>query len=429
MRYRLTTIRTTESQSRMDINHLLRTSLMLTMALSFTGCKSGWKMPGGDMFSWNRKPSPAALAAEGPSMTLPTSPAKTETPTQLASTGGRTASPTSGYSMPTSGGAASKNGYQTGPYGMAANSKYPNMTPASSSSPAPTQLAGMSRPTATGGLSKADLQTPAASDLGDPPSLQSPRPNPNGSIRPTQPSYAMNPAATQQYGGAPSSPNYGSVPTTASASGYGSPALSSPSSNGLASSALGSSGLASGALSPPPSGAAPTGYGNSSYAPVSNTAGLGSPNGLAAPGATSYASSPTATAPMSNNSSLAGPKPAGFPAQTASNTSGGYRPGSTRRSTGFAVPSGNASASAASTYATSSPYTPLQSNGQATGQASGLATGLATGQPLSSPSLGTPALNAPSYGGLTPPPASNTVPQTANGMSNQGYSVPQSINR
>jgi hypothetical protein len=71
----------------------------------------------------------------------------------------------------------------------------------------------------------------------------------------------------------------------------------------------------------------------------------------------------------------------------------------------------------------------LQSNGQATGQASGLATGLATGQPLSSPSLGTPALNAPSYGGLTPPPASNTVPQTANGMSNQGYSVPQSINR
>jgi hypothetical protein len=120
-----------------------------------TGCKSGWKMPGTDMFSWSKKPSESTLAGSSPSLSMPSSsssaaspvsPATKSTPNALASTAAGTnrsanpygAAPSTsgpGFSMPASspatgtgiaGTAASANGYTNGPYGMVSNQSKPN---------------------------------------------------------------------------------------------------------------------------------------------------------------------------------------------------------------------------------------------------------------------------------------------------------------
>jgi hypothetical protein len=91
-----------------------------------TGCKSGWKMPGADMFSFTRKPSESTLSG-GPTVSMtPTtqSPALKSTPSPIQSTalGGTRPSPygaspagaTAG--VPGAGAAATANGYTTGNY-------------------------------------------------------------------------------------------------------------------------------------------------------------------------------------------------------------------------------------------------------------------------------------------------------------------------
>lgn len=145
------------------------TGLVLALlAGSQTGCKSGWKMPGADMFSWGRKPSESTLVGSGPSVSSPgsatagmnarpngpsptttaggpISPASRSTPNAVNSTamnpnaGGRpsgtafggygpNAGPAYGANAgaaPAPGGAASANGYSTGAY--ATNQSRPPM--------------------------------------------------------------------------------------------------------------------------------------------------------------------------------------------------------------------------------------------------------------------------------------------------------------
>lgn len=117
-----------------------------------SGCKSGWKMPGSDMFAWSRKPSEATLAGSSPSLSMPTtsstasantSPALRNTPNPLANSvasGNRPGSPYGAtgstgpsFNMPpnnptanhVAGVSASANGYSTGPYSMAGNAQRP----------------------------------------------------------------------------------------------------------------------------------------------------------------------------------------------------------------------------------------------------------------------------------------------------------------
>ncbi len=137
----------------------IQTGLLLAvLAGSQTGCKSGWKMPSSDMFSWGRKPSESTIVGGGPSVTAPgsamagnparptvgaptspngpLSPASRSTPNQVASTavnpggavrpagtqfGGYGPNGASPYganagAMQSPGAAASANGYTTGAY-------------------------------------------------------------------------------------------------------------------------------------------------------------------------------------------------------------------------------------------------------------------------------------------------------------------------
>ncbi|MCE3018003.1 MAG: hypothetical protein LW870_19275 [Pirellula sp.] len=104
-----------------------------------TGCNSGWKMPGKDMFSWSKKPTESSLAGSNPSLSVsgsstgsglassgsglatsgsPMSPSLKNTPTSMTNASkspyGAT-SPAASYSSP-QGLASNANGYQTGPY-------------------------------------------------------------------------------------------------------------------------------------------------------------------------------------------------------------------------------------------------------------------------------------------------------------------------
>ncbi len=98
--------------------------LSLSAMITTAGCKSGWSMPGKDLFSWSKKPSESTLAGSGPSTTYPPSPALNSTPTSIASSGARPGASSgvgSYVTTPPSGSGASAiaNGYQTGPYGTA----------------------------------------------------------------------------------------------------------------------------------------------------------------------------------------------------------------------------------------------------------------------------------------------------------------------
>ncbi|MEQ1824778.1 MAG: hypothetical protein ABL921_02495 [Pirellula sp.] len=129
-----------------------------------TGCKSGWKMPGSDLFSWSKKPSESTLAGSSPSLampsssTSPTSPASKNMAMAINTPGQKSTSPYGGanpygapnpygsanpysstnssgpgFSMPTggsvamggAGSAAAQNGYSNGPYGMVSNASRP----------------------------------------------------------------------------------------------------------------------------------------------------------------------------------------------------------------------------------------------------------------------------------------------------------------
>ena len=111
-----------------------------------TGCKSGWKMPGTDMFPWSKKPSESTLAGSSPSLSMPSNnpastvgPAYKNSPSPLVSNAAnpsRTNAPYGAansagpaFNMPPnsqmanngSGVSAGANGYSTGPYNMAGN--------------------------------------------------------------------------------------------------------------------------------------------------------------------------------------------------------------------------------------------------------------------------------------------------------------------
>jgi hypothetical protein len=130
--------------------------VVVVVAGTQTGCKSGWKMPGSDMFAWSKKPSESTLAGSSPSLAMPSgnpsgpvSPAQRNTPSPLvnnAANAGRSGSPygATNASSPTfnlppnnpianmggAGAAASSNGYTNGPYGMVANQPRPTGAPA-----------------------------------------------------------------------------------------------------------------------------------------------------------------------------------------------------------------------------------------------------------------------------------------------------------
>lgn len=134
-----------------------KTFAVVFVALFFacqTGCQSGWKMPSTNIFPWSKKPSESMLAGSNPSLSAPSSktgtlsstgagpvsPAINSTPSLLSSTnptntrpspygsaqgGNNSKIPTSSdftvpQTNPTTGLAANANGYQTGPYSMAA---------------------------------------------------------------------------------------------------------------------------------------------------------------------------------------------------------------------------------------------------------------------------------------------------------------------
>lgn len=77
-------------------------SATLVLAISSTGCQTGWKMPGASLFSWNKKPDPETLAGKGPSV-YPTSPATKYTPSTVASASNPSGSPAANSSAPTVG--------------------------------------------------------------------------------------------------------------------------------------------------------------------------------------------------------------------------------------------------------------------------------------------------------------------------------------
>ena len=77
-------------------------SATLVLAISSTGCQTGWKMPGASLFSWNKKPDPETLAGKGPSV-YPTSPATKYTPSTVASATNPSGTPTANSGAPTVG--------------------------------------------------------------------------------------------------------------------------------------------------------------------------------------------------------------------------------------------------------------------------------------------------------------------------------------
>lgn len=75
---------------RIDAKHLRMIACLLMLTTVSTGCRSGstW-----NAWSWGKKPSPEALAGEGPSSTYPLPPSHSSNPTAIASVAGGTAEP------------------------------------------------------------------------------------------------------------------------------------------------------------------------------------------------------------------------------------------------------------------------------------------------------------------------------------------------
>ena len=305
---------------------------LIVTTISTTGCKSGWKMPGKDLFSWNKKPSEETLAGQGPSMTYPTSPAANHSPMAVNSMGaggssslntglvakssGPSVSPT-GYGttppMAQGGGAAGANGYQTGPYGTSG---------------------------AAGAYAARSTSTPYGTALGSTPSASTGMTG----------GYSAGPTSST---GAPPYTPVGSQPM-ASNNPYASRPMATPS------------------VAPSGTPAIPTGYsqqgmttGQPSSAGSNPYASAGSTNSYAY-GANPYASSAPAMAPTTVNpyassaTSMATPTAAAYGDSTGVATaSGAYRPGSTARTTSYDISAPSA------TYAGGSgapSYSPPQSS-------------------------------------------------------------------
>lgn len=124
--------------------------LLVAACASSVGCKSGWKMPGASLLSWNRQPSAETMASNLNAPQLPTSPATKYTPTSVASaaSGSKSTAPTgavnstapsaispySTVSTPVNS-SATANGYQTGPYSTGSNAYGGNPGTSASSTP------------------------------------------------------------------------------------------------------------------------------------------------------------------------------------------------------------------------------------------------------------------------------------------------------
>jgi S-DNA-T family DNA segregation ATPase FtsK/SpoIIIE len=409
---------------KVDIPRWLRhaTLGLMVASLASTGCSTGgWKMPSSKMFSWGKKPSESTLAgSSSPAPTYPTSPATTQTPNALASAATKNAVPSMqgmpmgpttsmpmgqsatatpptsvpGYAPPNPGAAAMANGYATGPYNTfgqagAAAALANNGVPARPMGTAPGMTPGMPMNPGMPMMAGAGTQPPVGFAATMPANTSS---TPG---LPSSQSYgAASPAA---YGGRPGTVASAAMPSA------GTPPLGTTGMAGMAMPARPAAppgnfaGVAqTSAPNSPPQVGPPAGAPNfpasmpangNFYAPVGASAvpsGLAqaapsqSPAGISMPGAT-----PGMTVPTYHGA----PAPGGFtqvPAQTAGYTNpqagipattAAYRPGSTSRPTGY-----NFGAPAAT--------------------------------------AGTPA----TAGAIAP----TAVPNTANGMSNPGYSLPPS---
>ena len=277
---------------RSRIRNWVYTGMVLAMlAGSQTGCKSGWKMPGTDMFSWGRKPSESTLVGSGPTISAPgsmtasttpksanpppsaptgspMSPALRSTPNQVASTavnpgattrpngtnfGGYGPTPSAPYattaSAPVPGAAASANGYTTGayptgqprppmgvntaPYGQLASNPASGMQPAGPSLATPQMPNGQGMPNAQG---MPFAQGPASSPAGAP-NYSYPSRSPVASSSPQVYGGMTVPRGPSTIASAPS----GALPPAAVPSGY---SMTPPSaSNGLPVAGLPAAGL------------------------------------------------------------------------------------------------------------------------------------------------------------------------------------------
>lgn len=302
---------------------------MIACSLSLTGCKSGWKMPGKDLFSWNKKPSENTIAGKGPSLTVPPSPASNHAPTAVASTGpsgpSTKTSPfsTAGYNPTTTPGTSpanptSANGYQVGPYGMAGTS---------GSSGTPTAAPGLANNSATNPVLGGNSAV-AGSGYGIPAAPKMPTQYANNS--PGLP-------AVQTYGGASNNPYGYSAPpanmTASSGVGGATPSTATP--------GLVSPGAPGTGFTPPPGNMASSGYPQPTTN-YSNALMGSSPNPNVAASGTSagnYGSAGTSGtnvgyAPSTN---YAGTVTNPYAASNGVANAGGYRPGSTSRTTSYDI--------------------------------------------------------------------------------------------
>ncbi len=304
---------------------------ILIVSITSTGCRSGWKMPTPSMLSFKKKPSAETLAGKGPTMTAPTSPATSQTPSLMAGTNGKsatkpspygTASQTNGPSvtppsttslasatspyakpstpMPGQGAAATANGYATGPYNTYNQSQAPNAAYASASSG---NSMGYSAPSNGGASGTSYTGVPAGAPSSSMPNMNSaaypglasaaPMPYGESAVPPMQ--------STQSYANAPSGGSYGLPPAGSTAAKPAAPPMAYPNLP-----------IAGG----PIANNAPS---VSSYNPVG---GIQMPSNMSAmPSSTPVINASTA--------SYASPAPTA-PAATAS-----YRPGSIQRTTGY----------------------------------------------------------------------------------------------
>ena len=279
--------------------------VVVAMAGTQTGCKSGWKMPGSDMFPWSKKPTESSLANSSPGLSMPSNsptsqmgPAYKNSPSPLVSNAANPNRPTSPYgatnttgpsfNMPPNnplansqmanngaGVSASSNGYATGPYNMAATQNKTGFTPSS----------GYGAPTGYG----ASTGYGAPAGYGAPPPSSPQSPTGYGGPSPSSALAGMQSQLPPAYGGTPAG-----IPQSTNNSSY---------------TPMGSGGIP----------AMPAGYGGGANIAMQGQSSM--PNAL----------------PSSYSPSSLPPGPTSGPAVATQTYSGAapYRPGSVGRQTGY----------------------------------------------------------------------------------------------
>lgn len=346
---------------------------VVVSSMATTGCgTSGWKMPTPKMFSWSKKPSETTLAGSGPSsLTYPTSPAQKQQPHAIASAAAgnsnsstasantqrfvpanSTASYTppgtapSSYTPPSLGGpssgpngAASANGFVTGPYNtnsqagaassLANNGIAPRTGPGFSNASYPTNLQSPNSFAPTGQMASTSIPNARPGAAG-----------PNG--------YAVQPVSTAPagFGAPPQTPTNFGTPTQpagfAQNNPYAPPANANPAFPSQPggqfspqSTIAGSTGYTPVGFNPQPT----TGAATTASWPATgqaNTQVPTQPAGFNTPTATTYGAAPykpgSTGRPTNNynfsqpsNTGIAGAAPSGFP--TPSTASGTSSPG------------------------------------------------------------------------------------------------------